>query len=410
MPLPTVGPYPSYVPTELKETEASGDLNMTASGSMVGTRVYECPYYDLGPPLVTYLDYMKWLLGRSYQDTDGTVHVVPPDVFSNELNFLVCQEISVRHKGLVGYEDAPGEPDMPPPGTARPLAVGPNDPSNPFTDLPDPSPNIDAPPIDWPPDYLTSPIQFSRRAVFRTSVLTCKYSSLTHDEEIKLHVRGQKHKGIGYAWSKVIAADVDDSEAITGQDLLVIAPNGDFSFSKRHVLAPKFFSILKLLGKINVAEFLGFPQYTVLFAGCDGKRSHLANGTPVWDMHLKFLLDPQQHCRKFRPGPGGGFVQYQKVINPPLSPFTVGGDPGAGNPVVISSAGHDLSVGSVVMVSFDEGPGVVVQQAYTVTAVTDATFSIAAAFSPMWSGTGKWHHLDAFANLPADFTPLLAYR
>jgi hypothetical protein len=171
---------------------------------------------------------------------------------------------------------------------------------------------------------------------------------------------------------------------------------------------------MKLLGKINSLDFLNYPPYTVLFAGCDGKRSHLANGTPVWDMHLKFLLDPQQHCRKFRPGPGGGFIQYQKVLNPPEYDFTVGNvDPGAGNPVILSSPGHDVSLGSVVIAFFDEvGPphaiaGIV---SSVVAPVTADSFGIVTGFNPDWTGVGKWHHLDAFANLPADLSPLLAYR
>jgi hypothetical protein len=417
MVLPTNASFPRYVPTVMKERDGSGEFSMTATGHMVGTRIFEVPYSVPGAGIggnITAVDYCSWLLGRSYTDAAGVVQRVHPDVFSNELNFLVCQEVSVKHEEMRGYEAEGDAPGIKNPGAPRTLAAGaltPNDPPSPFTLPPGQPPNPDAGPFIWPANHLAAPIQLSQRVVYARSVITAKYTPLTYDEEVKLNVRSQKHKGVGYGWAQSV--EDDDTvplNVIAGQDISVIVPNGDISFCKRHVLCPPFFSIMKLLGRVNSLEFLGYPQYMVLFAGCDGKRAHLADGTPVWDLHFKFLLDPQQHARKFRPGPGGGGLQYVKVLDVPQVEFTVARPP-AGTPVVITAPGHGLPVGALIAARFRTEPLVFLKTTETVAQpLTDNSFAIQTAFNVNWDGTGFYTRLDSFPNLPADLTPLLSYR
>lgn len=252
---------PTYVPGILTEVEGSGSVIFSKAG-ITGTRIFRVPWsVKITDPFtnadrhVSYLDYVQWLLGRPYYDAIGLLHYVAPDVFSNELNYLVCQEVDVKGEITRGREGDSGDsadPTIRPvvpvpnaggiPGTApighnpandfgapppgSPLgAATPNDPPSPWTNNPDPNPNTypqigryQLPEPPTPGGKLTFPAggtgplgsvhpvgipeQLSPRIVYKHAILTAKYSPLTADERLSLSARSQKRRGQGYAWTQ----------------------------------------------------------------------------------------------------------------------------------------------------------------------------------------------------------------
>lgn len=88
------------------------------------------------------------------------------------------------------------------------------------------------------------------------------------------------------------------------QPITKIIPMGEYSLERRQVLAPAFWKFITLLGTINAFFWLGFPPWTLMFSGMEGKRTVLPNGTRTWDLTFKFHFNPNTWNMIFRPKTG----------------------------------------------------------------------------------------------------------
>ncbi len=74
-----------------------------------------------------------------------------------------------------------------------------------------------------------------------------------------------------------------------------IIPLGEYTLERHFVLQPNFGTWIAMMGCTNAYYFLGFPPWTLLFSGLDGKRALMPNGTRCWDITMKFLFNPNGH-------------------------------------------------------------------------------------------------------------------
>lgn len=74
-----------------------------------------------------------------------------------------------------------------------------------------------------------------------------------------------------------------------------VIPLGEYTLERHFVLQPNFGTWIAMMGCTNKSYFLGFPPWTLLFSGLDGKRALMPNGTRCWDITMKFLFNPNGH-------------------------------------------------------------------------------------------------------------------
>lgn len=86
-----------------------------------------------------------------------------------------------------------------------------------------------------------------------------------------------------------------------GQPLTKMVPMGEYSLERTQVLVPQFWSYVCMLGCVNAYYFLGFPPWTLLFSGMDGKKTVLPNGSRSWTCHFKFHFNPNSWNMIYRP-------------------------------------------------------------------------------------------------------------
>ncbi len=81
------------------------------------------------------------------------------------------------------------------------------------------------------------------------------------------------------------------------------------------MLVPDFGLYISMLGCVNADYFLGFPMWTLLFHGIDGKRTVLPNGSRCWDVTLKYIFNPNGHNMLYRPEKG----RWEVIVSQKMS-------------------------------------------------------------------------------------------
>jgi hypothetical protein len=285
--------------TFLSERPGSGTINFGKSG-VSGTRKWVVPW--LSPDGSDYITRVQQLLGQTIAGPTGLPAITYPDVFSMELPWLYCQEVDVEGEDCVGT-DAWG------------------------------------------------------RIAYRRAVLTAKYMPYEMGESFSLSAQALSMQentfaylgGLGLgppppfygtkdnadnafsgggapspsnppdpAWlaelnSWALAANrfvsnpgIEDDvfqKAQSGnvaQPVTKIIPLGEYSLDRQQVLAPNFWAFIAMLGSINAYYFLGFPPWTLLFSGVEGKRSVMPNGTRAWDLTFKLHFNPNSWNHLYR--------------------------------------------------------------------------------------------------------------
>lgn len=304
--------------TQVKERPGSGRINFVR-GSMTAERIFDVPWVFPGRKY-TYLNFVQRLLGMVVKDPNGGDPVqCCPDVFAIELPQLICQEVSVEGELQAGYEGRNSDQVLAWP--ARNAAV--------YAQV--------------------RPYMCGDRMMYQRAIITAKYAPKEFSESLDLSGQSLSLAGRGFGWvgsQDDLSLPALDARRLT-EPVGMTIPQGEYVYEIRQVLSPDFMTIVDMIGKINAnatnAEFtnqangavrvvpvqydgngnpsqpeaadgevqteeskaldpfLGFPARTLLFIGCQAKRSYLANGVRVWDMTLKFQYNKNEWVKIFRP-------------------------------------------------------------------------------------------------------------
>lgn len=138
-------------------------------------------------------------------------------------------------------------------------------------------------------------IQFNRSLATRAIVLEI-VNDTTGDDDLV-------HESVMMTFQSQIGRPRAAGDTV-GQPLTKIIPLGEYSLERHQMLAPNFWTLICLLGTINGTQFLGFPPWTLLFSGIDGKKTVLPNGTRCWDLSFKFHFNPNSWNMVYRPDKG----------------------------------------------------------------------------------------------------------
>lgn len=101
------------------------------------------------------------------------------------------------------------------------------------------------------------------------------------------------------------------SDSVIAQPTTKIICLGEYSLNRKQVLNANFWNFISILGTVNSNFFLGFPPWTLLFTGVNGKRVTLPSGTRVWDLTFKFHFNPNSWNMVYRPDKG----QWQLIAS-----------------------------------------------------------------------------------------------
>jgi len=278
--------------------------------------------------------------------------VTLPDVFSCEMPWLICQEVTVKGDTIAGYEGAET-------GDAPKW------------------PNYDANKAL----YGTSGWPLSPRLRHKNVLLTCKYAPIAFDESFDFTGQSLQLQGNVFGWT---GSSTDPSQPADPNQKLdspvgVMFPEGSYEYHRRQVLVMASAAVFNLIGMVNAnctapkaidgngniigtfpvyfnadgnpvvygndgnppagtsfpvlalppgtvavtapipqAPFLGFaaPQ-TMLYMGVRGKRTYLVDGTQLWELTFKFQYNPKKWVRLARPdskAPNTDGYEYVKAL------------------------------------------------------------------------------------------------
>ncbi len=274
----------------IKELEGSGAINFTKEG-IVGTRIYLVPF--VLPDRYTYYDFVQALLGWTYVDAANNTVAIPPDVFSREMNWLICQEASVEPRMLAGNEEAHDNrvPTWP---TLREMAANgcmfPN-----YNALWTAFPNGTVEPMSSGPQPLLP------RAMHKHVAITAKYAPFDTEETISISGKTLSVPGGAYAFTSpddpTATVPAANARETVPYDVQIPFPFEERSIQKRQVWNPNFAQIRGLMGKVNANWFMGYPPRTILVMGCEAHRTYAPNGTRTWNLNFKLLFNPKEHVR-----------------------------------------------------------------------------------------------------------------
>jgi hypothetical protein len=320
--------------TAMGERPGSGTISFGKSG-VSATRKWVVPWVDASGN--DYITRVTQLLGLTIAGPGGMPAVTYPDVFSAEMPWLYCQEVDVEGEDCVG-NDAWGRIQyrravltakyMPydigetfslsaqslslQEGTYSflgPLTVGP--PPAFFTRGQDPS----KVPDDLIPafDDLSDPDADVRaKAQERIDNWKNKLAKANSrpggepDPDWVVQYQNWQAKAAQTVTSPGCADDYFNAHAAgtVGQPMTKVIPLGEYSLDRSQVLTPNFWAYIALMGSVNAFFFIGFPPWTLLFSGIEGKRAVLPNGTKIWDINFKFHFNPNSWNHLFRPEKG----------------------------------------------------------------------------------------------------------
>lgn len=305
------------------EREGSGKFSMDKNG-VTGERIFECPY--VFPDKSTYLDFCQKLLGWSFVNQDSTEIIIPPDVFSNELNWLLCQTLEVNGEQQSGYEGNQATKEtrgvVPPiwPTIDQQVARGSIFPNfNSAARLfPRPAGGVTlGNGVTLDAAYMANlnnpwPVPLSPRISYSRMIVKAKYAPFDYAETVSLSGQSLTRPGNVFAYSSA-----DDPHALAVFDdigpslnsrrvddnLSVMFPMQEWSFNRHQIWEPNFSQLMRAIGKVNKYQFLNYPARTVLLLGAEGKKTYFANGTRIWDLTFKFQINPREHVKIMRKDP-----------------------------------------------------------------------------------------------------------
>lgn len=351
--------------TRVAERPGSGHINFTKAG-LTGERKWVCPWIFTDGR--TYLDFVQQLLGMTVPGPNYIPVISYPDTFSPDLPFLYCQEVSIEGEDIYGTDGwgraayrraictakySPYEMGehfhlaaqmftckegtlsfigYPSPMPARPARLA----DDQFTvmaaqltntiakldkilaglvgaALPDPG-NVDLlgdlnNAFGFNPDR--NQLQQIRN---RLQGQLDRINQRTQDADVKKLsdyladlLNWQNNQRMIFQ-NPGVNADIYAGANAGGNPVTVpvgkIIPLGEYTLERHFVLAPNFIQWVAMMGCTNAYYFLGFPPWTLLFSGVDGKRALLPNGSRCWDITLKFLFNPNGHNMIYRPEKG----------------------------------------------------------------------------------------------------------
>jgi hypothetical protein len=298
MPLPC-----EIVPVTIPaERPGSGAINFGKNG-VAGSRKWVVPW--LAPDGSSYYKtFVQQLLGLTIAGPNGLPAVTYPDVFSSDYPWLYCQEADVEGEDCVGvgldgritYRRAvitakytPYEMSENLSLSAQALSMGEatfsylgKTDSQGFTIL------------TPPPEFLQGPAQNN-------------FNPAGQDKQQFLNDVNGWNLSVGARIQNIGVSDKLFQKYSSGpvnQPLTKVIPLGEYSLERTQVLAPNFWKFIALLGTVNAFFFIGFPPWTLLFSGIEGRRTVLPNGTRCWTLSFKFHFNPNSWNMIFRPETG----------------------------------------------------------------------------------------------------------
>lgn len=308
------------IPAEwiVPERPGTGHLTFDQNG-VTGDRIFACPFV-FPDGKATYLDFCQKLLGWTFAKQNGTPIIIPPDVFSEELNWLLCQSLEVNGEDLIGTTLTQAECRRPSPVRGAGSIVTPLWPSidvqiangSIFPNLNSaarlfPRPNG----VDWP-----WPKPITKRATYKTAIIKAKYAPFDHNESVSLSGQALSRPGNVFAYSSDTDPDINPTfpNLVDGVGPLpnvtfsrrlddtvsVMFPMTEHSIERRQIWEPNFYELMSMVGKVNKYQFLTYPARTALLLGCEGKKRYFANGTRVWDLTFKIQFNPREHVKILR--------------------------------------------------------------------------------------------------------------
>ena len=278
--------------TIIKEKPGSGGINFTREGT-TGTRTFIVPF--VLPGRYTYLDYIQALLGFTYVNAKGVVISIPPDVFSTELSYLLCQEATVEPINIAGNErlhdnrvpNWPSLQEMAANGCMFPNYNGLWSPFADGTTTPNPQ----------------GPQPLLPRIMHSHVEIACKYAPFDTDETISVSGKSLSLPGISFAFTHPTDPTVNVTDASTRipHDLSLLFPFEERSINKRQIWNPNFVQIRELIGTVNKTWFMSYAPRTILLLGCEAHRTYAPNGTRTWNLAFKTLFNKNEHVKIWNP-------------------------------------------------------------------------------------------------------------
>lgn len=232
------------------EKAGSGVVSFTKAG-IVGTRIFDVPWFrDDG---TTWLDDVQYLVGKTVLDPNTNRPVrTPPDVFSDDLSFLFCQEVQLTGDTMRGYD------------TSTRSRIG-----------------------------------------YRSAILNCKYMPLQINESLSLSAQSLTLPGTAFAWTNSATDPAAAPSSVEADRLTepvgLLQPQAEYVLERQQILAPDLLALLGFVGTCNSTEFIGFAARTLLMTGAEGRRTYLPNGSVAWDITFRFSYNPREHVKLFRP-------------------------------------------------------------------------------------------------------------
>jgi hypothetical protein len=328
--------------TFLSERPGSGTISFSKSG-IAGTRKWVVPWVDASG--ADYVDRVTQLLGMTIAGPSGLPAITYPDVFSAEFPWLFCQEVDVEGEDCVGFDkwgriayrravltakympyemgesfslssqalslkestfSYLGTFNIPQPPAY--FAVGGNpavepanvtaarnrlgdlyDQLNSATAADDPNQEN----LDKIAEAINDDQQIIQNWLQRQAAANASPYGTPDPAWVQAYQNWQAQ-----ANTYMTSPGVGDSyfqahkNGTVGQAMIKITPLGEYSLDRQQVLSPNFWTFISLLGSVNAYFFLGFPPWTLLFSGVEGKRSVRPNGTRTWDLTFKFHFNP----------------------------------------------------------------------------------------------------------------------
>ena len=307
----------------VRELNGSGKMGFVRGQPPWGERIFDIPWSMADG--TTWIDFVLDLTGRVTVDAGGKPVRTNPDVFSNEFNWLMCHEVTIEGLNMAGTEFG----------------------------------RISERANQWPtPVQLPKPHPLYSRIIYERAIVRAKYAPKEYGETIEVCGQALSRPGSSYAFTSAASApnESDPSKAAVPSEILdepvaVLFPQAEFSFEARQVLAPDFFALMDLVGRINgnaenaiitylpegrdyimpinydannnpvnptvrpgldvlkkpvkpLAKFLGREPRTLLFMGASGRRTYMVNGAKCYDLSCKFQYQPREFTKVFRPATG----------------------------------------------------------------------------------------------------------